>query len=274
MADTPFLCPHCHAPLARDGKRLVCAAGHSYDLARQGYVNLLPPGRRAHGDNRAMIEARHRFLDSDIYAPLRDRACGMLAQYALPCRRLLDVGCGEGYYTEAFYRAVCQSNGQPTEVVGIDLSRDALIFAARRCPDLHLAAASCYALPLADRSVDCITCFFAPDAAAEFDRVLSPGGLLLLAFPGRRHLWELKEILYDTPYENDVHDTARRGYSIVAEQTVEYRHALSSPEQIRALYEMTPYCYRTPAAGRARLDARTSLSVTCAFELVLYRKDD
>ena len=260
--EATLLCPVCGEPLSRTARTYTCPRGHSYDISRFGYVNLLSGKPPAVGDNREMIAARARTLDRGIYAPLREA----LAEAAVCRGLLLDCGCGEGYYTEAMATGAAAT-------VGIDISKDALRAAARRLPSATLAVASAYHLPLADGAVDCLSCIFAPQATEEYHRVLANGATLVLAIPGARHLFEMKTILYDTPYENEVAPYDLPGFSLTGERTVGFRFTLRGADAIGDLFMMTPYYYRTPKGGRERLAATDTLSATAEFHVLTYRKE-
>ena len=257
-------CPVCGRELTKAERAYTCPARHTFDIAREGYVNLMAGKPPAVGDNREMIAARHRTLESGIYA----RFCEALREVAAeaPQGTFLDVGCGEGYYTE---RMALSRTG---DVIGIDISKDALKLSCRRLPRATLAVASAYHLPLADCSVALLSAIFAPMATEEFHRVLNVGGRLVLAVPGPRHLFGMKEILYDTPYENEVQDTALAGFTLLEKRAVTFDLTLPSQEAIADLFAMTPYCYRTPRAGRERLAALDTLSISAEFYVLVYEK--
>ncbi len=261
--ETLLLCPHCHEPLSRKERQLVCPSRHSFDLSREGYVNLLFGGG-AHGDNRDMIAARTRFLEGGHYAPLRRALCRTAD--GIGGGVLVDAGCGEGYYTEALREGF-------SHTVGFDLSKDALKVAARRIKGAELCVASVYKLPFPDGGADLVSCIFAPLATAEYARILKKGGYLLLAIPDEEHLFALKEILYRTPYKNEVADTALPGFTLVSNEALSFPLVLDSPEAIGDLFKMTPYYYRTPEEGKARLLGLSSLTCQAAFRLLLYKKD-
>ena len=223
MELTNWSCPVCGGLLCADAQTLRCENGHCYDIAKKGYVNLLLSNRSAqkrHGDDRAMVAARTAFLDSGSYAPL----CAAIAETAVgrcpAAPTVLDVGCGEGYYTAAVHDALCAA-GKTPEVYGVDISREALIAAHRRLPALSLAVATLSRLPMADAGCDLVMNVFAPVDAREFRRVLRPGGTLLRAVPLERHLWELKCAVYDVPYENKPPETELEGV-----QTISYNSRL------------------------------------------------
>ena len=267
-------CPVClrktglQTTLALLDRRMICPAGHSFDLAGGGYVNLLPPSAKSHGDNKAMVQARRALLDSGIYRPFCDALTELAKEWLPPNAVLWDSGCGEGYYTAAL--AACRPD---LTVYASDLSTAALAAAHRRDSRLRLTAASSYALPAQDESVNGVVCLFAPEALDEFRRILAPDGLLILGFPGRRHLYGLKEILYTTPYENSPRDSFLEGFEPIAQQEIHYTQTINSPELIHALFSMTPYAYRTGTEGKARLDQLSTLTTEFHFCIILYKKN-
>ena len=272
-----FRCPLCAAPLTREAHSALCPAGHCFDQAAAGYFDLLPVQQRHSkqpGDDKAMVAARNTFLEHGYYAPLRDALCG-LAVSALPPETaepvLLDSGCGEGYYTAGLFRAMEQAGRHP-KAVGVDLSKFALRRAAKRLPQGEFAVASVYRLPLPDGSVDLLTNVFSPLAAEEFARVLRPGGAFLYVVPAPEHLWEMKQVLYEKPYENPVKREDYPGFTWVDKREVRYSVDLTDKADRMALFGMTPYAWKTPKAGIARLEALDRLTVQIGFDLHLYRK--
>ena len=271
--DSVFCCPVCGAPLTREVRTLRCPAGHSYDLAKEGYVNLLPANYRhsaSPGDDREMVAARTRFLDGGWYAPLRETLC-LLADRACGADPvLLDAGCGEGYYTAALCAALRQHGGR---TAGVDLSKAAARKAARRCAGAEIAVSSVYRLPIRDASVDLLVNCFSPLAAEEFARVLKPGGRFLYVVPGPKHLWELKSVLYDAPYENEEKREDYPGFRLAGVEPVETSFTLYDAESIQALFHMTPYTWKTPKHGAERLAQRSELTVTAQFRIHEYRRE-
>ncbi len=267
------ICPVCsrrygqRVRLQQSEKRLCCPAGHSFDVSAKGYVNLLPPSAGAHGDNRDMVRSRRDLLNSGVYAPFRQEVSALLAQLTENAV-IWDSGCGEGYYTSA---AVECNRGYT--VYGSDLSIAALAEAHKREASLHLVAASSYALPVDDASCDAVLCLFAPEAWEEFRRILKPGGILILGIPGKRHLFGMKELLYDTPYENAPQNSQPDGFTLIENRRVYYSADLHDPTQIRSLFEMTPYAYRTSASGKARLFSADTLTTELDFHLLHYQKN-
>lgn len=270
-----FCCPLCAAPLTRTEKTYVCPKGHSFDRSREGYVHLLPANQKHAkdpGDDKAMAAARNRFLSGGWYAPLRETLCRLALTYAPNRAAVLDAGCGEGYYTAGLYAALA-GTGQVEQMAGVDLSKPSLRWAARREKAVEFAVASVYHLPLANRSVDLLLNCFSPLALDEFRRVLRPGGVYLYVVPAARHLWELKEVLYEQPYLNKEEDIPYEGFSYLEVVPVETVLELPDRDAIRDLFSMTPYRWKTPKAGAARLEALDRLRVTAAFRIHVFRRD-
>lgn len=187
-----FCCPLCHAPLAHTDKSYACPQGHRYDMAKEGYVNLLPVQHkrsRDPGDSAEMMQARRAFLDAGHYQPLRDEVAGKLAAL-LPAgaTSILDIGCGEGYYTAAF-ADTAREKGAST--FGLDVSKSAIRAAAKRYSQATFCVASSHRLPFEESSMDAVIRIYAPCKGEELARVVKEGGWVITVTPGPRHLMEL-----------------------------------------------------------------------------------
>lgn len=273
MLSNLFTCPVCARPLRAEERAYRCEAGHCFDIARRGYVNLLL-GKTGgqHGDNREMIEARRDFLSAGHYAPLADRLAEVAVTVLPQNAAVLDAGCGECYYTARLAEEM-QKCGISAQTVGVDVSREALTAGARRDASLALAVGSVYRMPFAEESFDLVLSVFSPYAGEEFLRVLKPSGHLLMVIPRERHLFGMKEVLYEKPYENKPEDTALNGFVLLSDTRVEYTLALTEQTDIQNLFRMTPYYYRTSPAGREKLDNLERLTTEIAFSVLLYQKN-
>ena len=270
-----FLCPLCGGPLTGDGRGLRCPSRHCFDRAKEGYVHLLPVGQKhskSPGDDKGMVAARRAFLDKGWYQPLLEALCALAVELTGEAPVALDAGCGEGYYTAGIYRALL-SSGKSPRMAGVDISKFSLQKAAKRCREIEFAVASVYRLPVAAESVDLLLNVFSPLAIEEFRRVLKPGGCYLYVVPAAAHLWELKAVLYDKPYPNEEKETPYEGFAYDRIVPVKYPLHLSSPEDIQALFGMTPYAWKTPRAGKDRLAALTELDCQAAFHIHVFRKE-
>lgn len=269
-----LICPHCAQPLVRGTHTLKCASGHSFDIASSGYCNLLTgsrPGEKT-GDSKEMVLARRTFLDSGAYQPLRDAVCSRAQELApQDCARVLDAGCGEGYYTRAVAQTLADS-GRRLTMIGADISKSATQYAAKRDKLTDYITASTYHMPIADHSADLILSLFAPAPAQELARMLAEGGMVLQVVPGAEHLWELKQAVYDTPYRNREDKHTLEGFALTDRRKLTYLKKICGTEQIRALFSMTPYAHRTPRAGLERLNALEQITVTLSFVLLTFEK--
>ncbi len=275
LKETVLRCPVCGAPLLQESKRYCCEHRHSFDRARAGYVNLLlRQSHRLRGDDPNMVSARRIILEKDYYLPLLQAAQQILLYESAAAPLLLDVGCGEGWYSRKLAQGLCNAGKSPV-LVGVDISPSALQYAARRaagtvCCENHWTVASINHLPIASRSVDVLLNFFAPCEAAEFARVLKQNGVLLRAIPLEKHLWELKRAVYEKPYENRPVLAAPEGFTLCDVQRIETAITVGG-EDLAALFDMTPYARKTASDDRAKLLSVPALTVQLAFGLLVCR---
>ena len=270
-----FVCPLCGGALERQGGSYLCPNGHCHDVAKEGYTYLLPVNRRhskAPGDDKAMTAARHAFLEKGYYAPLRDKLCQLAVELTGDAPAVLDNGCGEGYYTAGIYQALCAA-GKAPRMAGIDISKPILRLAARREKSIDFAVASSYRLPVADGSIDLLVNCFSPLAIEEFRRVLRPGGCFVYVVPGAMHLWEMKQVLYEHPYPNEVKETPYEGFRYLRIDHVSGMLHLDCPEDIQALFGMTPYCWKTPRVGKEALCKLKELDCRMAFDIHVFQRE-
>lgn len=230
MRSGVLVCPVCGAALIKEEKRFVCKNGHSFDIAKEGYVNLLTGNRVGGGDNPAMVEARRRFLGDDFYKCLGD------ALRPLVYGTVLDACCGEGYFTQAVAE-------RADDAFAFDLSKDAVRRAAKKIKNTTFFVGNIADIPVADGSVDVLTHIFAP-MHEECARTLKDDGLLLQVVPGKRHLWQMKKALYENPYENDNASNLPPCFRIIGE--VRVADKITVPQKrLGDLIKMTPYGYKT-----------------------------
>ena len=270
-----FRCPLCAGPLDRGERAYVCPNGHSYDIAREGYTYLLPSNQKhsaAPGDDKGMAAARRDFLAKGFYRHLLDALAELTLSHAGQSPRLLDAGCGEGYYTAGVFQALAEA-GRIPRMAGTDISKFALRYAAKREKGVEFAVASSYRLPLEEGAVDLLLNCFSPLALEEFRRVLRPGGWFFYVVPAADHLWELKEVLYDRPYRNEERETPYEGFHYEAVIPADRTITLERPEDIQNLFRMTPYYWKTPKAGGERLAALDRLSVRTAFRIHVFQRE-
>ena len=271
-----FCCPLCASPLERGERAYTCPKGHSFDVAREGYVHLLPANRKHSpqpGDDRTMSSARSRFLAGGWYEPLRRALCDLALEHTAGLARpaVLDAGCGEGYYDQGLLETL-SAGGREIRLAGVDLSKPSVRQAARRCPAGEFAVATVYHLPVGDGAVELLVDCFSPLALEEFRRVLRPGGMFLYVTPAAGHLWELKQVLYEKPYQNREQAIPYEGFTYL--DIVPVSAGMDLPgEALMDLFAMTPYAWKTPRQGVERLAELDRLSVQADFRVHVFRRD-
>lgn len=262
-----LLCPLCAGVLKKEDRTLRCPSGHGFDIARQGYVHLLPVQSKhsaAPGDTREQVLSRRAFLESGCYAPI----CDALAEAALSRGirgQLLDVGCGEGWYSAR----LAESLG--CGLTGLDISKEAVRCAAAKYKGHQWLCAGASRLPVADGSVDLLTSLFSVTFPEEFRRVLKKDGYLFQVLAAQDHLMGLKSIIYDRLLlkEKDSVPTLP-GFRL--EQSIPIRFTFTvEGEQVANLFSMTPHVYRIGPAGVERLRRTEKLTDTASCLLNIYR---
>lgn len=277
MAVTPFrslACPLDGAPLQCQGSAWCCPAGHSFDIASQGYANLLPVHKKRSldpGDSKEMVAARRRFLIAGFYQPIA-AAVSRLVLADLPENATfscLDAGCGEGYYVRQLMSAL--GVGQSVALLGLDISKWAVLSAAKQDKRPNWVVGSNANLPVLSGTIDRVLCMFGFPVYPEFARILKSGGLLLQVDTGPDHLRELREIIYPTlkPERTTVMPVPD-GFAEGLFDTLRYTLTISGAEQIADLLAMTPHLYRATAEGRARAAALTEIALTVDVRLTCF----
>lgn len=271
-----FRCPVCSVALTIDhggsGAAWRCPGGHSFDVAREGYVNLLithQRRRREPGDSADMLRHRRNFLDRGHYRPLAEA----LAGNASPGQAVLDAGCGEGHYTSSWPGA-----HEGLVLWGVDISKPAVRMAAKRARGrrrTHYAVGSVYDLPVVDATIDLVVSVFAPLHSPEFERVLRPGGRLVTVTPGPDHLAGLKARLFADPESHtdrgplDGDGAATRLVPVTSDR-VRYDLELDDAATVSDLLNMTPYAWYVSPRVRAEAAAQTPLSTPVDFVVSTY----
>ena len=263
-----LLCPLCGQLLTRQDHIFRCAKGHCFDIARQGYVNLLPVQNKRSlqpGDTKEQVQARRAFLDGGFYAPIADALC-KLAVSAGAAGPILDVGCGEGYYSAAL------AENMSAELIGLDISKEAVRAAAGRHKLHQWLCAYAARLPVPDASVGLLTSLFALTLPEEFHRVLKTDGCFIQVLAAEDHLMGLKQIIYPQLTHKEK-DSVPQLPGFRLEQTVPLSFTFTvEGAQVQNLLSMTPHVYRISKEGAARLQATETLTDTASCVLNLYRK--
>lgn len=267
-----LMCPVCGAELSEEPARLYCAKkGHSFDRARQGYINLLPVQHKHSlnpGDTKEMLAARRRFLDSGSYEPICLAAADTIKSFSPSASPVLvDVGCGEGYYT-AFFKKYCNAS-----CIGIDISKDGARMACSRDKDILWLVATASHLPLCSGSADALCAMFSLFQPGEYARVLKKGGCAVEVTVGNEHLIELKSIIYDEVFEQHKQFTPC-GELFEEVSCAEHKFSLTLDNgRLRDLLLMTPHFWRIKKENREQLEATRELTLTVHYKIrTLIRK--
>ncbi len=262
-----LLCPLCGQALALREKAWRCPSGHGFDVARQGYVNLLPvqQKRSLHpGDTNGQLHARRRFLSAGFYAPIAGAVCELLAG----AKALLDVGCGEGWYLRRFGAAHPEAARW-----GLDISRDAVRLAAGADKAGQYLVASAARLPFPAGSFDALMSLFALTQPQEYARVLVPGGLFLQGLAEPDHLEGLKSLIYPELLHHPKDMTpVLPGFELTAQRELKFDIMLTTSDQLRDLLSMTPHFWRITREGAQRAAEARTLRDTAHVRLNLYRR--
>ena len=231
-------------------------------------MNLLPSNRKRSkqpGDDRAMVAARRRVLDAGFYEPLAKALKALLPEVS-GINTVVDIGCGEGYYTAAIADSLPQA-----KVFGIDIAKEAVRLAAKRHGTIDFAVASAFNVPLGVGSADLVTSIFAPVAGNELCRLLVPGGYYLKVVPGPRHLWSLRQGLYTNPQPHTDEPVTEQGFQAVHTRTVDYTITLDR-ERLADVVAMTPFAHRGHREKRDALLTLPSMTLEMAFELTVLQQ--
>ncbi len=263
-----YICPLCQQPLQLLSRQYQCTNQHSFDQAKEGYVNLLPVQQKNSkdpGDNKIMIQARRAFLQSGAYQPLSD-AVNQLVQAATPLH-VLDLGCGEGYYSGRLQPLLSPA----ATMTGVDISKAAIKYAARHYPAIHFAVASAYQLPFAAHYFDSVMRIYAPSDNHELQRIIKPQGVLVSVSPGPAHLIEMKQAVYREVKLHDDKVKDEPGFSHTNRQRLSYSLAITTAEQLDNLLQMVPLAWKfTPASRTAFVESTKHISID--FLLDVYQR--
>ena len=276
-AFAPWQCPLCGGVLQGEND-LKCEKGHCFDRAREGYWHLLPVQSmrtKAPGDSKEMVAARRAFLNAGYYGIFGQSLGELCLAHGVPAAKdaplhLLDAGCGEGWYDRCIAQQFAAAE-KPLQLAGFDIAKPAVRLAAKALPTAQYAVASSFSPPVRTGWADVLLNCFSPFAQEEFSRVLRPGGLMIYVVPGAEHLYQMKAVLYEKPYKNPVQQVEYPGFCAIDEREVQGTITVPAA-QLEALFAMTPYYWKTPRDGAARLAALPQLTTTIAFRFLVFEK--
>lgn len=259
-----LICPVCSESLNISAHTARCSRGHCFDIAKEGYVNLLRSTKSGDlvGDDKQSARCRRDFLNKGYYGSLKNALCEIFRQRQ---GKVLDICCGEGYYSSAL------GQNPNLSVYGFDISKEMVRLAAKR-GGVTCFVANMAAIPVAEGAFDYAIHLFAPFQEESFSRILKPGGRLITVVPGRLHLFGLKQALYEVPYENDEKLPETKNLKLVSQRKVTDTICLSSQEDIQAVFRMTPYYFHTSQRDKDKLLALTMLQTPVEFCIAEFEK--
>ncbi len=249
------------------GAPLKCPNNHSFDVARQGYVNLLPVQHKkskAPGDSKEMVVARQRFLDGGVYQPIADLLVSTVKSQAesVDGCAILDAGCGEGYYPSYLMQ---QLSGEHVSLIGLDISKPAIIAAAKRNKAIIWIVGSNRQLPVLPQTLDMIICMFGFPVYDAFKTALKPGGKIVLLESGEDHLIELREVIYPEVRKRplpSLEKAEQQGFRLIASERLTKNIGEIDRQQLDDLLVMTPHLYRATKEGKEAVAKLNGLNIT------------
>ena len=263
-----LVCPKCGQAISKTAGSLVCKNKHTYDIASSGYVNFNTKSASS-GDSPDMVRARSRFLDGGYYSDFLNALKTTIT--SLSPHTVVDAGCGEGYYSAAI------ADTLDVTLLGFDLSKSAVNKAAKRTSkhkeNTLFAVCSIFDLPIKDNSIDIVMSLFAPLAGEEFTRIIKPGGHIVMGVAGKDHLLGLKKAIYDDVYKNSPEKViAHNGFFEVSRKNIKYTAKIKGKEDIKALFAMTPYYWKTSESDAAKLDYIEELETLLDFDIIVFER--
>ncbi|MDC4733494.1 methyltransferase domain-containing protein [Acinetobacter baumannii] len=268
MTTQNLMCPVCHQRLELVSKTWRCEQGHSYDIAKQGYVNLHVVQHKHSknpGDTPESVDARRAFLQGGYYQPLQQAIVHLLKQ--LKAKMVLDIGCGEGYYTSAMQQVVEQC-------IGVDIAKNAVQRAAKLNDKVTWVVGTGATLPVIDQSMDVCTSLFSPIPQTEILRVLKDDGYLIVVTPATDHLYAMREALFEqvNPHTPQKFVEQLQDLFELKEQQVIDAPLVLDQQALKNLIAMTPYAYKASPERRMQLEQKAHLQVTASFQIYLFQK--
>ncbi|MBE6557935.1 MAG: methyltransferase domain-containing protein [Ruminococcaceae bacterium] len=274
-----LICPVCGSNLhiSENHQSLVCGGikQHCFDGGGGGYLPLAPR-HSGGGDSKEAVRYRTAFLSAGYYRPAAEALCVLVKKYVPESGKIIDAGCGEGYYSN-----LIADSGYC--VAGFDLSKFAVDAAAKAAKRIRserpsqtvYAVGSVFELPLRNECADGVINIFAPCAPEEYARVLKDDGILIVAGAGEDHLMGLKKVIYDDPYLNEGRrDLPEEGvfFHLLDKLTVSFDITITDPDHMEALFSMTPYYWRTSRGDHEKLRSCPELSTPVTFDFFVYQK--
>jgi 23S rRNA (guanine745-N1)-methyltransferase len=278
---TPMICPVCKNELLlyKDSNTYRCTKGHSYDIAKQAYTNLLISNQKKSltpGDGKDMMKVRRDFLNQGFYRPISDSLNTLVAELLTSSSaNILDLGCGEGYYLHRLKLFIDENKAirNRKSYYGLDISKEALKLAGNRKINVTWIVASSFHTPFRKQSMDFILSVFSPISDDELKRILSKEGYFIRILPNANHLIELREMIYDTLEERREGTILPKYLDCISETKVSYSIELTQ-DNIPLLLQMTPHYWKTSAQKQEKLYTLDSMTITIDMNIGVFKCKD
>lgn len=280
---TLLRCPVCKEILDKytDNKTYRCKNNHTYDIAKEGYVNLLISNQKRSknpGDSKEMVLARMDFLNRGYYKPIADKISELIVEHLrdknITKADILDLGCGEGYYLINLKNYI-QNNNIDADYYGMDVSKDAVRYASKSNKNEKnciWAVGNNFHIPAKDKSMDCILSVFSPIDIHECNRVLKDNGIFVRVLPRTNHLIQLRDIIYsEVNLNNKVYTADENENEYVKEANVTFDMNLNK-EEILSLLKMTPHYWKSTPENKEKLERYDSLTITVDMRIGVFEK--
>lgn len=269
-----FICPICSSLLEKNLNSYTCKNNHNFDIAKEGYINLLPINKKKSklpGDNREMIMARREFLSRGYFDSLAAQISQKIKDVTKENSeyQIFDLGCGEGYYS-GYLERVLPDN---FNISALDISKVAIRYGAKKFKDVNFCVASAFQIPVKNDSIDILTRIYAPSLDSELYRVIKSGGYLITVTPGPRHLYQLREVLYDSVILHPKENCAPKGFKKVSRSSLKYILEIGCEKDLLNLINMTPFAWKFSSDKRDILFREDHWAIECDFNIEVYVKE-
>ena len=261
-------CPKCHKPIVQIGNSYKCDSGHCYDIAKNKYLNLLlNPDKATNnpGDSKESLIARKAYLTKGYYDIILNNVIDCIKKYRNDSKlNILDLGCGEGYYTAGLKKIFNDDN-----IYGLDISKEAINMATKYTKDIYWLVGNSKNLPIVDHSLDFITALFTVVNQNELKRALKPGGYIIHVTVNPNHLIEIKHLIYDEiKVKSDKY--IRLDFKKVESYDLIHQVKIDNREDALNLLKMTPHYYHIKKERRNILDTLNKLDITIDIKITIY----
>ncbi len=261
-------CPKCHLPLHLEGNSYKCDNRHTYDLAKSKYINLLlNPDKATNnpGDSKESLIARKAYLNQGYYNVISDTLIDCVKKYTNDLSHILDLGCGEGYYTKRMREFL----GEHT-YYGLDISKEAINMATKYTKDIYWIVGNSKNIPICDHSLDIIAALFTVVNKDELARCLKPGGKIIhVTANNPNHLIEIKHLIYE-----EVHTKAdtfiRLPFKTVENFDLKKTIHIDNHDDCVNLLKMTPHYYHIKKERRHVIEEMQEMDITIDVKFTVY----